>query len=60
MVRGLLNAARVVSLVDRLMHRAEVVRVEDDSYRANEAEERLGARVKLPTGKPAAPRKAKP
>ena len=27
------NAACVVSLVDRLMHRAEVVRIEGDSYR---------------------------
>jgi DNA replication protein DnaC len=34
------NAACVVSLVDRLMHRAEVVRIEGESYRAKEAEER--------------------
>jgi DNA replication protein DnaC len=34
------NAACVVSLVDRLMHRAEVVRIEGDSYRAKEAQER--------------------
>ena len=33
-------AACVVSLVDRLMHRAEVVRIEGDSYRQKEAEER--------------------
>ena len=30
------NAACVVSLVDRLMHRAEVVRIEGESYRAND------------------------
>ena len=34
------NAACVVSLVDRLMHRAEVIRIEGESYRAKEAEER--------------------
>ena len=55
------NAACVVSLVDRLMHRAEVVRIEGNSYRAKEAEERLAARAKQRTGKPATgPRKGKP
>jgi DNA replication protein DnaC len=39
------NAACVVSLVDRLMHRAEVVRIEGQSYRAKEAQERLAART---------------
>ena len=34
------NAACVVSLIDRLMHRAEVVRIDGDSYRAKEAGER--------------------
>ena len=34
------NAACVVSLVDRLMHRAEVVRIEGESYRQKEAQER--------------------
>ena len=34
------NAACVVSLVDRLMHRAEVIRIEGESYRAKDAEER--------------------
>ena len=38
------NAACVVSLVDRLMHRAEVVRIEGDSYRQKEAEERATLR----------------
>ena len=33
------NAACVVSLIDRLMHRAEVVRIDGASYRAKEAEE---------------------
>ena len=40
------NAACVVSLVDRLMHRAEVVRIEGESYRAKEAHERLAARAR--------------
>ena len=38
------NAACVVSLIDRLMHRAEVVRIEGKSYRQKEAEEREVAR----------------
>lgn len=38
------NAACVVSLVDRLMHRAEVVRIEGDSYRQKEAAERVTQR----------------
>lgn len=38
------NAACVVSLIDRLMHRAEVVRIDGDSYRAKEAQEREAAR----------------
>lgn len=39
------NAACVVSLVDRLMHRAEVVRIEGDSYRQKEAQERATQRA---------------
>ena len=38
------NAACVISLIDRLMHRAEVVRIEGKSYRQKEAEEREAAR----------------
>jgi DNA replication protein DnaC len=34
------NAACVVSLVDRLMHKAEVISIEGESYRAKEAAER--------------------
>ena len=40
------NATWVVSLVDRLVHRPEVVRIEGESYRAKEAQERLAAREK--------------
>jgi len=55
------NAACVVSLVDRLMHRAEVVRIEGDSYRQKEADERATQRAAARTAaartKAASPRK---
>lgn len=38
------NAACVVTLVDQLMHKAEVVVIEGDSYRQKEAKERAEAR----------------
>lgn len=53
------NAACVVSLVDRLMHRAEVVRIEGESYRAKEAQERMAARARQRSGKAAATGKGK-
>ncbi len=40
------NAACVVTLVDQLMHKAELVVIEGDSYRQKEAKERLEAREK--------------
>jgi len=40
------NAACVVSLVDRLMHRAEVIAIDGESYRLKEARERNEARTK--------------
>lgn len=55
------NAACVVSLVDRLMHRAEVVRIEGESYRQKEADERAvqraAARTAAARTKAASPRK---
>ena len=39
------NAACVVSLVDRLVHNAEVIAIEGDSYRLKEARERNEARA---------------
>jgi DNA replication protein DnaC len=39
------NAACVVTLVDRLMHRAEVLTIDADSYRLREAEERQRERA---------------
>jgi DNA replication protein DnaC len=40
------NAACVVSLVDRLMHNAEVISIEGKSYRLKEAQERAELRAK--------------
>ena len=54
------NAARVVSLIDRLIHRAEVVRIQGESYRAKEAQERMAARTRQHAAKAAAVRKGKP
>jgi hypothetical protein len=47
-------------LIDRLMHRAEVVRIDGDSYRAKEAQEREAQRLAARSAKatPARPRKA--
>jgi len=53
------NAACVVSLIDRLMHRAEVVRIDGESYRAKEAEEREMQRKAERTAKATAPRARK-
>ena len=41
------NAACVVALVDRLVHRAEIVTIEGKSYRLKEAEERAAQKTKL-------------
>jgi DNA replication protein DnaC len=41
------NAACVVTLIDRLMHRAELVNIDAESYRAKEAEERAKARRRV-------------
>jgi DNA replication protein DnaC len=38
------NAACVVSLVDRLVHRSEIVNIEADSYRLKEAKEESAKR----------------
>ena len=40
------NAACVVSLVDRLVHNAEIIRIDGESYRLKEAKERSEARRK--------------
>ncbi len=43
------NAACVVTLVDRLVHRAEIVSIEGDSYRLKEAQERTTTRARART-----------
>jgi DNA replication protein DnaC len=53
------NAACVVSLVDRLMHRAEVVRIDGASYRAKEADERNAQRKAERSAKATASRSRK-
>ena len=40
------NAACVVTLIDRLMHRAEVIQIEADSYRLKDAKDRTARKVK--------------
>ena len=54
------NAACVVSLIDRLMHRAEVVRIDGASCGAKEAQEREAQRLAARSAKaaPARSRKA--
>jgi DNA replication protein DnaC len=44
------NAACVVSLVDRLLHHAEIVSIEGDSYRLKEARERTEQRSRQRRG----------
>src|SRR3954468_21080046 len=46
------HAACVVTLVDRLIHRAEVVEIDADSYRLKEAKELTAARSKRRNKKP--------
>ncbi|RMH15572.1 MAG: hypothetical protein D6701_09900, partial [Gemmatimonadetes bacterium] len=46
------NATCVVTLVDRLVHRSEVVQIEGESFRLKEAQERKTARSKRPKGDP--------
>jgi hypothetical protein len=40
------NAACVVSLVDRLVHNAEILAIEGESYRLKEAQERAEQRAR--------------
>ena len=44
------NAACVVSMVDRLMHNAEIVAIDGESYRVKEARERTEHRAKQRRG----------
>jgi DNA replication protein DnaC len=49
------NAACVVSLIDRLIHNAEVIAIEGESYRLKEAKERTEQRAKRRRKKTEAP-----
>ena len=40
------NAACVVTLIDRLIHRAEIIELDGQSYRLKEAQERAAAKAK--------------
>ena len=40
------NAACVISLVDRLVHNAEILAIEGESYRLKEAQERADQRAR--------------
>ncbi len=53
------NAACVVSLIDRLMHRAEVLRIDGKSYRQKEADEREAARKAERAARKPSPRASK-
>ena len=46
------NASCVVSLVDRLVHHAEIIAIEADSYRLKEAKEQAEKRRKMRKAKP--------
>ena len=50
------NSSSVVALVDRLVHRSEILEIDGESYRLKEAEERKTAR----TQRRAAKKKAAP
>lgn len=45
------HATCVVALVDRLVHRAEIIRIDAESYRLKEAKAREAARVKKQAGR---------
>jgi len=51
------NATCVVALVDRLVHRAEIISIDADSYRLKEAKAREAGRVKKKRGTPATRRR---
>ena len=50
------NAACVVSLVDRLVHNAEIIQIEGESYRLKEAKERSEKRRKQRAARKRKPR----
>jgi DNA replication protein DnaC len=53
------NAACVVTLVDRLLHRCEQIEIDADSYRLKEAQERAAAKARLRAARRAAKKERK-
>jgi DNA replication protein DnaC len=49
------HAACTVTLVDRLVHRSEILEIEADSYRLKESKERAAQRTASRRGKKAPP-----
>jgi len=47
------NATSVVAIIDRLVHKAEIIAIEADSYRLKEAKERTAAKLKARKTPPA-------
>jgi len=43
------NAASVVTIIDRLVHKAEIITIEGDSYCLKEAQERAAHKARLRT-----------
>jgi DNA replication protein DnaC len=51
------NASSVVTIIDRLIHKAEIITIEADSYRLKEAKERAAAKSKARNARSAIRRK---
>jgi DNA replication protein DnaC len=52
------NASSVVTIIDRLIHKAEIITIEADSYRLKEAKERAASKAKARKQRSASPRKS--
>lgn len=53
------NSSSVTALIDRLLHRAEIVNIEGESYRAKEARERATQKARQRSAKKTAARKTR-
>ena len=53
------SAGCIVTLIDRLIHKAEIINIDGESYRAKEAQERAAARAKARAAKRKGKKKAK-
>ena len=50
------NASSVVTIIDRLIHKAEIINIDADSYRLKEAKERADSKAKARKSRAAPPR----